>query len=145
MRGPAGIPLWVEASTAVARRLHFEGAIPIARLARLKQALASTDGTLNVALDAATDAAGHAVLHGGVSGKLPLVCQRCLKPFDWALDLRLDLRLVNSAAEEARVLRECDPYRVGDDRLSLHELVEDEVLLALPMAPRCGDPACAMG
>jgi uncharacterized protein len=50
------------------------------------------------------------------------------------------LRLVGSEAEERRLLRECEPYLVEDDVLPLQEIVEEEALLALPIAPRC--PAC---
>ena len=52
------------------------------------------------------------------------------------------LRLVNSESDEQAVLEQDDPYLVQDDQLPLRDLVEDEVLLALPMLPRCPDPGC---
>src|SRR3546814_6525071 len=55
----------------------------------------------------------------------------------WPLQIDIDLRLVETEEEEQAVLHEADPYLVQDDRLPLREIVEDEILLALPMLPRC--------
>ncbi|MGQ0528539.1 MAG: YceD family protein [Panacagrimonas sp.] len=39
--------------------------------------------------------------------------------------------------EEARLMADYEPVLVAEDRLMLHQIVEDEILLALPMIPRC--------
>jgi uncharacterized protein len=135
------LPKYVKASTAVARRERYAGHLSLAQLPRLLQAAAADEGELQVELQFGRDAAAAPQLAGRVQGGVPLHCQRCLRPFDWPLDLSLDLRLVDSEAEEARLMQACEPYRVADDRLPLLELIEDEALLALPIAPRC--PGCA--
>ena len=93
-------------------------------------------------LEAAKDRSGAVWLSGAIRGELSLTCQRGLHPFAWTCDLKPQLRLVASEAEEERVLKDCEPYLVQDDVLPLRELVEDEVLLALPMMPRCDDADC---
>ena len=138
----AGIPLHASAAKALASRQRFAGSLPVAQLPRLGALLADRDGSLEVDLAAEKEPGGAAWLRGGIRGQLSLTCQRGLHPFTWALDLRTDLRLVTSEAEEERVLKDCDPYLVQEDRLPLRELVEEEVLLALPMMPRCDDPDC---
>lgn len=138
----AGIPLHANAAKAIAARQRFAGRLPLAQLPRLSAQLADPAGSLEVDLEAAKDAAGAAWLKGTLRGELSLTCQRGLHPFVWTLDLQTALRLVTSEAEEARVLKDCEPYLVRDDRLPLRELVEEEVLLALPMMPRCEDPDC---
>jgi len=132
-----GIPQRVKASASVTRGSAWNGAIPIARLPRLAAALTSSDGELRVELQAGRDAAGAATLKGRIGGELGLVCQSCMKPYAWALQTELALRLVGSEAEEKRLLHECEPLLVEDDTLQLHTLVEEEALLALPIAPRC--------
>ncbi len=130
------IPQSVAVSTAVAQRQAYRGELPVYGLARLRSLLADDAGTLRVDLQA--DAArGQELLTGTIDAGLMLVCQRCMQPFAWPLHVDLDLRLVRSDAEEEAVLQQADPYRVEDDRLPLHELVEDEALLSLPMLPRC--------
>jgi uncharacterized protein len=136
-----GIPQHVSASKAVAGRQHFLGELPLAQLPRLGAMLAGRDGALAVDLQAGRDAAGQ-WLRGTVRGDLSLTCQRGLHPFPWSCDLSTDLRLVSSDAEEKRTMQDTEAYLVEDDRLALRDIVEDEVLLALPMMPRCDDPDC---
>lgn len=138
----AGIPKQVSASKALAARQRFAGSLPFAQLPRLAAQLAGKEGALEVDLATAKDKAGAAWLDGEIRGELSLTCQRGLHPFGWNCSLKPHLRLVASEAEEERVLKDCEPYLIQDDQLPLRDLVEDEVLLALPIVPRCGDPEC---
>ncbi|MDD3762831.1 MAG: YceD family protein [Nevskiales bacterium] len=132
-----GIPNEVRASAAVEQEMHFVGCLEARAMPRLQAQLApGTDAAVDV--DLRTDArAGWPRLHGTVSGELPVECRRCERSFAWPLRLTVDLRLVRSEDEERKALADADPLWVRDDRLMLRELVEDEVLLAMPMLPRC--------
>lgn len=131
-----GIPFKIHAAHALAHGEQYDSEIAVKLLPRLAQVLAGPAGKLQVKLEA-TRAPGYPTLRGRVQGPLPLDCQRCGQRFDWPLDLALNLRLVSSDAEERNALHDSDPYRVENDELPLHQIVEDEVLLALPMMPRC--------
>lgn len=132
-----GIPQRVKASASVTRGSAWSGAIPVARLPRVAAAVTGPEGQVHAELQAGRDSGGGATLKGRICGELRLVCQSCMKPFSWPLQAELELRLVSSEAEEKRLLHECEPLLVEDDTLHLHTLVEEEVLLALPLAPRC--------
>ena len=144
MRRPnaGGIPKQVSAARAISANQRFSGSLPIAQMPRLAAQLADKAGGLEVDLEAGKDRAGALWLSGEIKGELSLTCQRGLHPYAWTCGLVPRLRLVTSEAEEARVLKDCEPYLVQDDVLPIRELVEDEVLLALPIVPRCDDPAC---
>jgi uncharacterized protein len=135
------LPNYAPAETAIQREAQFTGAILVERLPRLVASLASAAGTLDVRFQVGNEIARPPFLRGEIRGELQLTCQRCLEIFDWPLQAKVDLRLVRSEAEEARWLQDYEPYLIEDDRLHLHEMVEDEVLLALPLSPRCA--ACA--
>jgi uncharacterized protein len=137
-----GIPLRVKASQAALRHVAFTGSVPLAKLPRLSASLAEASGTLQVELQATRDGEGQDWLHGEIRGRLPLTCQRGLHPFEWDCDVALSLALVESESEEAKLLKDTESYLVQDDELPLRDLVEEEVLLALPMMPRCEDPDC---
>ena len=137
----AGIPKSVGAAKAISGRQSFAGRLAFSQMPRLAPQLASREGGLDVTLDAGKDAVG-AWLGGKIDGELTLTCQRGLHPFAWPCHLEPRLRLVTSETEEGRVLKESEPYLVQDDQLPLRDIVEDEVLLALPMMPRCDDPDC---
>ncbi len=143
MKRPAGgIPLRVKASQAVSRHEAFTGSVPLAKLPRLAATLAEPSGELQVELQATRDDEGQNWLHGEIRGRLPLTCQRGLHAFHWDCDVALSLALVVSESEEQKLLKDAESYLVQDDELPLRDLVEDEVLLALPMMPRCNDPDC---
>lgn len=133
------VPQRIKASGAVAQAAQFSGLLPVAALPRLRDSLAREGEAVEVSLKAG-QSFGRSSLQGTLRGSLSLQCRRCDRIYAWPLDVRLDLRLVENEDEERALLEEADPYWVRDDQLPLHELVEDEVLLALPMLPRC--PTC---
>jgi uncharacterized protein len=130
------IPVHVSATSALTHPHRFAGALPVRGLVRLAQAVAETGGDLQAELTADRES-GFPRVHGRIEGALTLDCQRCNRPFQWPLRVEMDLRLVFSDQEEKAALASGDPYRVENDELPLRELVEDEVLLALPMLARC--------
>lgn len=66
-----------------------------------------------------------------------LECQRCLQPLPVALDARRRLRFVDTEEEAARLDEDSeDDVLALPRRLDLRELVEDELILALPIVPR---------
>ncbi len=136
------LPLYARVSSALAREATYAGQLPIARLSRLIATLDEPSGELEVDLHLGRDASRAPRLTGRVRGALGLVCQRCLRSFQWPLEAAIDLRLVFNEEEETRVLKDCEPYLVTDDTLPLHAIVEEEVLLAMPIAPRCGLDDC---
>ncbi|MGH8461441.1 MAG: YceD family protein [Stenotrophobium sp.] len=129
------IPQKIRASTALEQRAHYVGKLAMDSLPRLAEVL-GPEGVFQVDLQFG-HVAGHARVSGRVTGAAVLSCRSCGQDYSTALDCQVDLRLVQSDAEAQQVLHDCDPYQVQDDTLPLQELVEDEVLLALPLLPRC--------
>jgi uncharacterized protein len=130
------IPQYIKTSQGLARSEQYSGEVDPQQLPRLKPALAGPSQKLQVSLALVRDRVGN-WLRGQLSGSLDLQCSRCEQVFAWPLEAEVNLRLVRSDAEAQAVLEDADPYQVEDDRLPLVEVVEDEVLLALPMLPRC--------
>lgn len=133
-----GIPREVRASVAVAQENRFRGEFAAGAAQRLRELVGAQALRVPLQVDLQADAqSGWPRLHGGVSGSVEMECRRCGRQYAQPVQIELDLRLVRSEAEERSLLSEVDPYWVQDDRLPLHELIEEEVLLALPMLPRC--------
>ncbi len=123
----------------------FEGVLPVAGLDRLRADLNSPDGRLDVALRFSMED-GVPMLRGHVGGAVELVCQRCLQPLDWPLDIDLALAFVESDFAEEQLPDAVEGVRLAEgERLLLAELLEDEALLALPGIPRHADTQCAAG
>lgn len=131
------IPAEICASQALAREACYAGALDASGLERLRH-LAPKN--LEAELRLRTDTTRRHWVEGRIAGELMLECQVCLEPYPWRLDIRSKLALARNEEEEERLMADCEPVLVLDDRLMLHEIIEDEVLLALPMMPKC--PAC---
>jgi uncharacterized protein len=130
------IPQKILASVAVAQSQRYMGELFVKDMPRLSQALADADGSLQVEI-VATRVERRAAMVGNIQGQVHLLCQSCDQPYAFSLKTAVDLRLVSSEEEEKQLLKNCEPYWVHDDQLLLHEMIEDEALLALPMLPRC--------
>ncbi|MFA7475693.1 MAG: YceD family protein [Castellaniella sp.] len=86
---------------------------------------------------------GQAWLDVEAQGPVRVVCQRCLEAFDLTLRVSGTLGLVETQAQlDAMDALEAEgqgpeiEYLVSDQRLDVLGLVEDELILALPYAPR---------
>ena len=107
----------------------------ISRFKRVTDALHNNEGRLDVSLRFAVDDAGQPHVRGRISGELALICQRCMQEMSWPLDIRICLGLVRTDKQIEQLPDIYEPALVGDEPSLLVELIEDEVILALPQAP----------
>ena len=108
------------------------GSYPISKLTRLSEALLSNEGYITAKLEF-TDSVGFASLKGKVSANVLVECQRCLEPVETELSGGFKFALVNSEEEFELLPEEFEPYLVKGEEQSIVELIEDELLLCLPM------------
>jgi len=101
--------------------------------------LHSGTGTLAYTVSGGVNPSGKPVLHCRVKGTLQLQCQRCLEGMEYVLDTQSDLVLARDEAELLQLDEQEDEAAdaiLADTKLNVLALVEDEVLLDLPLAPR---------
>ena len=75
---------------------------------------------------------------------MPLTCQRCLEDFEWPIDQRTEVLLARDERELA-VLDADNSAEVVLAGMPVEPLtlVEDELVLALPFAPRHPGDTCS--
>jgi uncharacterized protein len=115
-----------------------QGVWPLSDLPRLRDMLASDEGEVAYTLQGTRDERERPALRVKVRGWLKLRCQRCLEalPFEVRTDelLVLAATLQEIHAEPADVSA---PDRVvAGKEMPLRDLIEDELILAVPYAPR---------
>ncbi len=120
---------------AEARRL-LQGDIPLAQMKRLLPLLASDTGTVRVSLEFGIDSMDVVHLVGNIQADLALICQRCLEPMAWPLQLDLALAFIHPDEDEAGIPGPYEPYVVETLPIRLTDMIEDEIILALPSIPR---------
>jgi uncharacterized protein len=76
-------------------------------------------------------------VHLEAGATLPLICQRCLAPVDIKLAVDRSFRFVRDESTAAAQDDEAEEDVLAESRaFDLVDLVEDELLMALPVAPR---------
>jgi uncharacterized protein len=119
------------------------GELPLSGMDRLRDELADDQGGVKYRLEGAM-MGGRPVLRLEVDADPVLICQRCLTPYVHSLHSEGVLYLARNEAELERWESD-DPLLdvvVAEERMDVPTLIEDELLLSLPVVPRHEDEDC---
>lgn len=116
-----------------ATRLH--GCLSIENMTRLLPSLAKQDGTVDVKLDFGIDGQGVRFIKGQIEADLTLMCQRCMEPFVYAIIDGFTMGMVSSDTEALKLPERYDPLVVTDNMLTIPDMVEEELIIRLPLVP----------
>jgi len=138
------LPATIDPILLAERGARLTGTLPLKGMARLAQTALEGSGDVFVDLVFERGEGENVLLmHGRLQVRLRVTCQRCLEAMDleleaapWLILLRPDARHVPREENEPDTL-------VVDKPLALSALVEDELLLALPMVPMHEPSRCA--
>ncbi len=105
----------------------------------------SVDGHIRYVLDGETDAVGRHFLHLAIAAELTVICQRCLDVMPLRLDLSFDYLISDQKLRDMDV-EESDDFdeQEASQAMDLLALIEDELIVAMPMAPMHED-GCGAG
>jgi DUF177 domain-containing protein len=127
-------------------RSRVSGTLTLTQLPRVADLLFDREGRVSYVVQGGASAKGQPLLHISLAADLAVPCQRCLERLPIHLDVERDLVLVASVSD-------LDPLEDEDDdtdtiasagHLDLHDLVEQEIVLSVPMAPRHPEDACGV-
>ena len=128
------VPEAVDAWRMVAARREFEGRIPLAAMNRLRDGLLQPEGDARYTLVFGMDALRIPFAELRIEAELPLECQSTLQRFVLPVQLVQRLGLIRDEADEAALPEVYEALLVEPDgMLKPAELVEDELILALPV------------
>ena len=121
------------------------GEFDASTLARVVDRLAPGAGTAPIAWRIAGDhdAFQRPMLSVTIEGSLPLLCQRCLEPFVAPIVQQTRLLLAHDETELGLLNVEEPEVLLAAAPIDARTLVEDELLLSLPLAPRHAEGQCS--
>src|SRR3954471_12666761 len=116
----------------------LEGTFTPADLERLEDSLANDQGELRYRIAAHLDPQRRKVVSCIIEGFVFLTCQVSLEAFRHAVEIHDRLILVEDESQlpPVEAESETEDHLVADGPLDIRDLVEDAVLLSLPMMPR---------
>lgn len=121
------------------RNERLEGSITLADFPRLLPELENAGDSLAFSLLGGKGSRGEHLLTLVVQGSLQMTCPRCLRPVDVGLDVNVTYELKEGLTElptQEELEDDSRDFLPASRSMDVVALIEDEVLLALPAAPR---------
>lgn len=123
---------------------RFEGRVALNSLDRLAPLLTSSEGEAAFQLVFDQDERKRSRVRGHVTAELQLCCQRCMQPMSLLVDVGFALSLVEGLREAETLPEEYEPLLLEERLLRPMDLVEDELILAIPPVPRHEAAECGV-
>jgi uncharacterized protein len=135
-------PERIDPVTASDKGRSFDGHFPLARMERLSDMLLEHSGDVSFTLRFGREGLFYTV-RGSVAAELTLECQCCLSAMKLPVDEQFALGVLSALEQESELPESLEPLIVGDEGvISVVQLIEDELLLAVPHVPQ--HSACAV-
>ena len=130
------LPLTLDPVRTAQKRLDYQGIYTPDQVERVAESVVSVDSDVECSMSFAIDNQRLAVLNGDAKVTVTLECQRCGKPFTHQVYTTYCFSPVRSD-EQAEALPEAyEPIEVNEfGEIDLLAMVEDEIILALPVVP----------
>jgi uncharacterized protein len=121
--------------TLVGTEAVVDFSIPLAELPRVSHELVSADGEAHGSVRFSRQV-GQAVADLEVRAQPEVVCQRCMQPMRWPVWVKSRIALVSDYNAADRVPEGMEVFLVEAESVSVRDLVDEEILLALPHVAR---------
>lgn len=129
------LPEFIDPISLAEKHGALKGQLEISSLPRLSDLLYNNEGL--VTIDLFFNREGRlSVVAGTIQADLQLKCQNCLDAVAWTVNHTVNLAVVNSIDAVNRLSENYDPLLLEQDIIQLRDLVEDEILLSLPIYPK---------
>ena len=137
------LPITIDPYKSAQRRLECDGVFKLSEMNRLLDACESGDEHIQISFQFDVDELGLIVMTGKGSASVGLVCQRCTDVFEQRLEIDFTFSPVKNAEAAAELPSYYDAIELDENgEVNLRELVEEELLLVIPLIPRHALDAC---
>jgi uncharacterized metal-binding protein YceD (DUF177 family) len=138
---PAGPPDLLDTVRLAEERAVIERVYRLGEFPRLADVLAERGGEAAVRFEF-FKISGHAAAKIASVAEPRLICQRCMRPMSWRIGASSVVEFARQ--DEVDGFDKAQELHITDDGFaSLKELAEEELLLALPLAPMCESAQCS--
>ena len=121
---------------------ELTGQVRLTNLSRLNGIMLDDKGDAEFSFSFHKGESRQVQITGYVRADLKLECQRCMQPVVISVASDMDVVVVEGYEEAKLLADEVEPLLAGEQRIRLSEIVEDELLLALPQVPMHPEGEC---
>lgn len=136
-------PKRINPFTLAKQAVELKGSLDLAEMSELLPLLNRLEGVVDYELRFSQEGGRKTVVHGSIRAEVPLLCQRCAEEFRYPLVTEIYLQAVINDEQAAKLSPPYEPLLVDEERcVELVKLIEEEIILALPMLPKHTDDRC---
>ncbi|MBR9866460.1 MAG: hypothetical protein GYB20_08865 [Oceanospirillales bacterium] len=131
----APLPKKIDPRKLADRGVRIEGDAELALLPNLVTMLTDSQGKVSVDLQFDLDELRIRTIKGTADTKVYMACQRCLEPVEVDVEAKFNLAIAPTEEHAKNLPRYYDHLIVAGDELELLPMVEEELILSLPIVP----------
>ncbi len=136
---PDRLPDVIDPLALAEKRRHLRGEMALGQLDRVVKLLVDAQGSARVDL-MFSKTGRQASVTGRVEAELVLQCQCCLGAMSWPVRSVVNLGIVSSVDQALMLPESMEPLLLdAESEMPLADIVQDELLLAIPAVPRHAD------
>lgn len=136
------LPLIIEPAKLAVSGERLSGRLPFTQLDRISDLILNRDGSVSFDLVFSKDDMGIVTITGELSTDLTVICQRCLNEMPLKLQSPIHVGVIDDQQQVDSLPELLEPVLTEEHRISLPRLIEEELLLAMPLAPVHERSAC---
>lgn len=129
------IPQKVDPFRFAENAIRLQGLLPVKDMQRLCEVLHEETGEIGVDIEFGKNEQGIRFVTGQLSGTLQLQCQRCMEPLAYEITNKIWLAIVHTEDEAEDLPTGYDSIVVKDGILVIQDMVEDELIVSMPVVP----------
>jgi uncharacterized protein len=129
------IPQKVDPFRFADQAIRLHGVLPIKEMQRVCESLYEDTGKIKVDIEFGKNEQGICFLTGQLAGTLQLQCQRCMEPLAFEITNKIALAIVHTEEEADELPEGYDSIVANDGILLIQDVVEDELIVSLPVVP----------
>ncbi len=137
------LPDKVDAMRQAREGRQYRARLPLQDMRRLAPLLNDNQGEIDVNIGLGIGEDGIAHVAGSASATLRVLCQRCMEPMAIDVEAGFRLGLVHSESQGEALPEPYEALLMEEGEISLADVIEDELLLALPQVPMHDEQSCA--
>lgn len=140
----AKLPRQINVLQLAQQHVTLVGKLPLSEMKRLRSSLLDDSGTVACELNFGIDEEGIRYIKGNLTVELELECQRCLKPVKYIINDELMLAVVLSNTQADNLASHYELLLVENDMQELLPIIEDELIVRLPIVANHNDTDCKL-
>ena len=144
---PASLRAWytpADFEALAARQAELVGEFAVEKMARLAEYAGAQTGTVEARFAFARHDAGWIALTVSLQAALSVICQRCLEPLELEITEDVEFGIVDTDESAGLLPEGLETVVLDGDRFSPQQLVEDEMIMAVPLVPKHAPEQCAV-